>query len=323
MKILLIGDIHMKLKLREKILPIFDDIYNIIENNNFDFVVLLGDLLDGHNKVDLLSFIEIENFLIKISLITKLFVIIGNHDRPNNTVYLNNEHAFNSFKYINNITIVDDVLDYGEFLFVPYVPVGRFSEAISQKINQNHKYIFCHQEFNGASLIKNIISKNGDIIPENITIISGHIHNHQILNEERLIYLGSILPINRGEDENKFILILENYEMNFKEIRKDEKIKIEIDAKKLYDLKLEENKKYEIIISGEKTELKEIIKNNRFDNITIIPKIKNGNINFKNENFESTLKEYIKNNGDKNLEEFFEIVFGITKKIIFKIIPKS
>jgi isoleucyl-tRNA synthetase len=65
-----------------------------------------------------------EEMIRLLSEIAPTFLIIGNHDRPNNSVFLTNEHTFNSMKQWENTYVVDKVTDITlkdkRFIFVSY-----------------------------------------------------------------------------------------------------------------------------------------------------------------------------------------------------------
>ena len=112
-------------------------ILEIARARPFDFAVLLGDILDTHETVHIGPFCRAITFMEQLSkLVPQLFVIVGNHDRPNNTVYLTDEHPFAACKSWENTTIVDKVIEWNNYLFVPYVQVGRFNEALLTHLSE-------------------------------------------------------------------------------------------------------------------------------------------------------------------------------------------
>ena len=73
-----------------------------------------------------------------------------------------------------------------KFLFVPYVPPGRFVEALETYKNINWKdvdCIFAHQEFYGCKMGA-ILSEEGDKWESKWPlVVSGHIHSRQWINK--------------------------------------------------------------------------------------------------------------------------------------------
>ena len=106
---------------------------NTSENDTeIEIIVIMGDILDTHEKIHTLPFCRAVNFILELSRLKKTFVLIGNHDRMSNNDFLSDEHPFIGIDDNNdNLSIVDKVLVYNDYLFVPYVPPGRFKEALN------------------------------------------------------------------------------------------------------------------------------------------------------------------------------------------------
>jgi len=70
----------------------------------------------------------------KLQEYAPVYIIVGNHDRPNNSVFLTDQHPFNALKCWKNTIIIDvvhqEMIKGHLFTFVPYVYPGRFMEAI-------------------------------------------------------------------------------------------------------------------------------------------------------------------------------------------------
>lgn len=142
-KTLLIGDPHFKKNNLPEIELMVDSIITLIDQHNPNQIVCLGDILDTHEKIDLLPQKHAIDFLYLLSKKRPTYAIIGNHDRINNSDFLTENHPFSALKYWNNITIVDKAIEsinssftinkkeYKE-IYLPYVPNGRFYEALSK-----------------------------------------------------------------------------------------------------------------------------------------------------------------------------------------------
>ena len=221
-KILCIGDPHIKTNNILESENMIESIEKVALERRPDLIICLGDILDKHASLHVECLLTAEKMIEKLSMIAPFFLIIGNHDRPNNSVFLNNKHAFNSYKRWNNVCIVDEVvsitLKNNKFLFVPYVPNKRFIEAINTKIKTEelveYVAIFCHQEFYGCK-IGSKISEGGDKMEdvnlnENISkrfpiIISGHIHDYERLGNNEIIYVGTPVQQTFAESHDKAI----------------------------------------------------------------------------------------------------------------------
>ena len=97
------------------------------------------------------------------------------------------------------------IFDYN-FLFCPYVPPGKFIEALNtcEFDWKKSTAIFCHQEFFGCKMGA-ILSVEGDKYDESYpNIISGHIHSKQTI-QSNIYYCGSSLQIAFGESEDNII----------------------------------------------------------------------------------------------------------------------
>lgn len=216
------GDPHIKISNSLDIEMLTSSIKKKLIEVEYDFSVILGDVLDRFESIHVAPLNRAVEHIDTIRKHSKhTFLIIGNHDRPNNNVFLTAEHPFTAMRHWSNFTVVDSVIVKelesgsgikGTFAFVPYVYPGRFKEALltedldyptKESKHDEDKYnklkscaaIFAHQEFYGAKMgIKK--STEGDTWPDDAPIcISGHIHDYHIL-QHNLYYVGT--PIQHG-----------------------------------------------------------------------------------------------------------------------------
>ncbi len=284
-RILIIGDNHFmrsnSLETDEMTIKILD----IARNNKFDFAVLLGDILDTHETIHIGPFCRAINFMENLSkLVPHMFVIVGNHDRPNNTVYLTDEHPFSACKSWANTTIVDKVVEWNNYLFVPYVQVGRFHEAIEGFVGsegsqepkvpkdiKKYNIIFAHQEFKGCSMGA-IKSEHGDEYPQDYPLcISGHIHTYEEL-QPNLIYPGTPIQHSYGDSPDKAIIDLtfrpvgsedlksSSFSYNRIKLGLPKKLVVHINAEELLDYKIPDNSFVKLVVSGQNDKVREIMK---------------------------------------------------------------
>lgn len=255
MGILCIGDPHFKSDNGETTEMLTEKICDLIMERfeEIDAVAILGDILHRHEKVDLHPFYRAMNFLKKIHDIIStrenifLYILIGNHDRSNNQVFMTDEHVFNPLKLWKNTIVADRAIvhdlkkDYS-VLLVPYVPPGRFNEAIltvcSNERLQGDKLpiglVLAHQEFHGAKM-NTITSNEGDPWPSLFPLcVSGHIHDYQKL-AHNLIYTGT--PIQHGfADSGRktvsfFKLLFEDQAAKRGPVYEEERIDLQIKGK--------------------------------------------------------------------------------------------
>lgn len=270
-KILAIGDPHFQNNNKIETDIMFDSIQNLLNSTNFDFVVVLGDILHSHDKISLEPLDRSIKFLKMIqSLSKKLYIIIGNHDRCNNQDFLTDKHPFNSLKSWEKTIIVDKVIineiNGVNFCFVPYVPIGRYYEALSTEIIDytNICCFFSHQEFSGCKI--NILTKsNADIwdidYPMNI---SGHIHNYEIV-QKNIIYTGTPFQHTTSDNIDKSISIFEFENLNYKSHTRyyldiPKKITLTLTVEEFLDYTPPENSKIKINLKGSLSSIKNVLK---------------------------------------------------------------
>jgi DNA repair exonuclease SbcCD nuclease subunit len=324
-KILFIGDPHFKIKNVEYIPLFISKITTIVESNTLDFVVIAGDVLDNHDRVDVEPLNLAINFILQVSQKIKTFILVGNHDYKNNQQFLTDHHWMNAFKHWNNVVVVDQVVQLNEFLFVPYVPPGRFLEALKTKISiedlNKFKAIFAHQEFFGCKMGP-ITSTDGDKWKKKWPlVVSGHIHNKQ-WSQSNIYYPGSCVQHAFGQSiENTVsILTFEEDELSYEEIDlKMPKLLIKYmsvdDALKPLKFKNKEFRKYKIVLQGTQEEFQTFKKNKRYkelleEGFKIAFKLKKIQIfetcNDLKKNFIDILHEKVDNEDDLTLKEIMK-----------------
>lgn len=220
-------------------------ILDLVATRQPDMVVSLGDTLDTHERIYMPALVEATQFYLRIAELKPLVILIGNHDRQNNSDYLSDYHPFVALKGRPNITVVDKVVwdKDKKIIYVPYVPNGRFAEALSTV--GYHPYdkeapdlIFAHQEFNGCSY-GSVLSTRGDPWSSDLPpIYSGHIHEYQTL--PGVTYVGTFMQQNFGEGEDKAVMIIHRREDGIDA----ERIRLRYPTKVVVHLKPEEIKDY-------------------------------------------------------------------------------
>jgi DNA repair exonuclease SbcCD nuclease subunit len=313
--ILVIGDQHFKVDNIIEIDIFINIVIDIIETKNPDFVVLLGDLLHTHEKLHTIPLNKACEFINKIRLLTKVFILVGNHDYQCNSQYLTENHWLNFLKEWENIVVVDkvfkEIINGHKFIFSPYVYVGRFEEALNTIGDEwkDASLIFAHQEFYGVKM-GSIISVEGDKWDKDYpNVVSGHIHDKQHL-QENIYYTGSSLEMNYGDTQNNTIALLtfkndvsKDYELEEIELNLPKKkiIYTTIEDVKTYKVEKESEDKVKISISGEYEEFKIFKKSNKYKELVnkgvkVIFKPKKIEMKLKND----SLQENINNNNGSN-----------------------
>lgn len=214
MKIVVIGDPHIKANNIPEVDLFISKLVDLLKSETPDFIVILGDILNDHEKLNTIALNKAVELFEKCSTISHTFVLVGNHDIINNSQFLTENHWLNPLKKWPNMNIVDKVIhiereDFN-FTFLPYVPPGRFRDALDTIPEESWKksdVIFCHQEFKNCKM-NTITSIEGDTISEDYPyIVSGHIHNRQTIGE-KVYYPGSSMQTAFGESDKNIIAIL-------------------------------------------------------------------------------------------------------------------
>lgn len=269
LNVLVVGDPHFKASNIQYTLLMSNKIITIAKEQQPNFIVVLGDVLDTHEKIDMLAYNNAIYLLRALQDIAPLYVLIGNHDRVNNQVFLTEEHVFTALYYWNNTTIVYDtlhkVIENHSFVFVPYVPTGKFHDALNKVNYDNATAIFCHQEFKGAQMGAKK-STHGDVWDDKLPlIISGHIHDYAQL-QPNLIYVGTPIQHRFGEDDDKAIMMI-SFDNNFTYERfhlgLPKKKIIHLDIDKLNDYVLDETIEAKILIHCKTTDIKLLSKHKK------------------------------------------------------------
>lgn len=304
-KIFLIGDTHIGLgypNKTEKWLRVHQEYFNdflipTLENNvkEGDIIIHLGDLFDNRNviPINLLNFAmdQVE----RISKITPLHIIVGNHDcwsRSSDEI-----NTIRPFKYIPNVSIYDKVstIEYkgNKLLLMPYF--DKKKDQI-QHINNNKDcdYLFCHSDLNGAKMhLTSVAHKNLDKIDVDEFkgfkgVYSGHIHLVQ--RNKNFVFVGSNFQMDRndyGDQKGLFVIdvetgeeefILNNVSPVFKKVRIVEEDDIETledlkDTKDYVDISISNN----LLVSNRKLrrKLEILLEKGNFASIDYIDDITN------------------------------------------------
>lgn len=200
-----IGDPHFKDDNIRDVEILIEEILKKVKEIKPDFVVIMGDTLHTNEKALQQPFQKATQFIEKLAELTTVYLLIGNHDYINASQFLTDNHFFIAHKHIKNVHVVDHTIvqvyedendkEY-KFWFLPYVANGKFIDALNTYKDADELWefadcIFAHQEFMGCKMGA-FLSEKGDIWDEDYPlVISGHIHEHQIINN--IFYTGSIM----------------------------------------------------------------------------------------------------------------------------------
>jgi DNA repair exonuclease SbcCD nuclease subunit len=333
MKVLFIGDPHIRPDNIPEIEQLEKTIDEILEKNTIDFIVVGGDILHTHERLHTLAMNRAIDFLKHFACNYKVYCLVGNHDLINNQQFLSRNHWMTHIENLPNIFIVEKALRLEKsgkvFAMVPYVWPGRFIEAMEVCDVQwkDANCIFAHQEFKGCKMGA-IISEIGDEWNESYPlIISGHIHDNQ-RPQKNIYYPGTPIQHSFGDAGKNVVAIID--------VRDDipiiEEIYTGCSSKKTLSTTLEkidniDLEKYEgvqlrVSVSGDATSLKVFQKSAKFKELQkagIKVALKPVASDFEevkerideNGDFIEILTQLIKDENNKTLmSDFQEIVMG-------------
>ena len=101
--ILVIGDPHFKVSGVPEHDKMCKSIIEKTKNKKIDLIVILGDILDRFETIHVSPLTRSIKFLGELVKIAPIYVLIGNHDLKNNKQFLSEEHAFSSFKLLDEL----------------------------------------------------------------------------------------------------------------------------------------------------------------------------------------------------------------------------
>jgi adenylate kinase family enzyme len=320
-KVIVIGDPHFKTNDYDECEEMAQEILNKTAIMKPDFIVVLGDTLDRFESIHVSPLSQATSFLQKLTEISYVYLLIGNHDRPNPKKFKPYEHPFNSLKLWNNMRVIDEAfvecIQEHYFIFCPYYFNGTFSENVNHLVHDNISAIFSHQEFRGVNMEGMISSSNDVVIPQYNIVINGHIHEYQ--EKHNLICVGTPRQIKFNESFPKSISLFEFSKKEWKHQR----LYLELTEKITLKLNIDEYIKYippkkskvKIIVEGTFDEIKNLMKKHKsnYENVKVSyhtlveEKNKLYEINFK-KSFKEHLYDIIKNS---ELEECYNEIFKI------------
>jgi DNA repair exonuclease SbcCD nuclease subunit len=331
LKILVIGDPHIQCSNIQEVDLFIERLLPLIESEKPEIIVILGDLLHNHEKLHTIPMNKAYELINKMRSISKTYILVGNHDIINNQQFLTDNHWMNGMKEWSNVCIVDKVLfetiNGFKITFVPYVPNGRFNEAldtIGKEYWSTSNCIFAHQEFSGCKM-GNIFSIEGDNWPLNEpNIISGHIHSRQT-PQPNVYYPGSMLQHAFGESNSNIVSVVtledgkESYSLKEIDLGLPRKRIVYMDVENVEDYIYTSTKdNIKLTLTGVYEQFKALKKTKKYrklikDGVKIVFKVKK--LEFKdleldtNEtSFSVILRDLIYTNKDKYLIDTYDII---------------
>ena len=203
---LVVGDPHYKEGNTEETNKMEKEVDRLIDEIQPDVVVILGDTIDRYNRV---AVCRSEEWLIRLIQKVRVILLIGNHDRQDNTDYQSRVHPYLGISVSPSITVVDKTYREDGIVYVPYVPPGRFEEAVGDTTGAS--LIYCHQSFIGSL---DPLSADSSVNLK-CKVISGHIHKRSMIAKDKNVsvnlksrwdvyYPGAPLCNNFGDEWERF-----------------------------------------------------------------------------------------------------------------------
>lgn len=187
--------------------------------------MFLGDVFHHNERVHYSPLAEFTETLTRIrELIPHIIIIAGNHDMANNQQFMVQKGTvLSAFGAMEHVDLVEEARlitishkrhgrrnkEDATLLCVPYVPPGRFDEAVHSVLRGKHpramnvSLVLAHQTITGCLTT----TTGGHIGPRSVThgdgwpvdyppMISGHIHEQQTVGQN-VLYPGCSLPTER------------------------------------------------------------------------------------------------------------------------------
>ncbi len=350
---LCIGDPHFKLDNIEDTRQFISNLDKYLSaHDEINYIVVMGDVLHTHEKLHTTALnVAVDFFKMLVSHKRNIYCLVGNHDATSNTIFLTTNHWMNILKGWKYLSIIDYPTKVKiEDIFVvmcPYVPEGRFIEALDKIEDwKEAKIVFGHQTVNGAKMGMIVAKDIDDWKQEYPLLISGHIHDKQIIGEN-VYYTGSSLQHSFGEGGDKSLakflfpglnekIKISEIEEVYLEIKKKKIIYADVSELEEIQEKLKEKSsdtEYKIVLSGNESDFKALKNSSLFkdtidlDNVKDIKfKTKQKELNKENteeieDDFYKCLESLVLKNGDPYLISIFEhLLYGkedISDKDVF------
>lgn len=280
--ILAVGDVHIKLDNIHDIQLLIQRLELEIIRVQPDVLILLGDVLHTHERIHTTCLNQAEQLFHMCTKHVDTYVLVGNHDYISNSQFLTTHHWMTPFKCWPRLTIVDHVVPFfikgKQFVACPYVPDGRFIEALDTFPDWiQSSLIFGHQSMNGVKMGAILVEHVEEWKSDYPFLCSGHIHDKQRI-QPNLYYTGTPMQHAFGEKSNKTICLFTVSEhINLEEIDlKVSKKRIEyisVEQAYHYSLTIESHESVRLTIKGTKEECMTFKKSSSYQSLCKMAKI--------------------------------------------------
>ncbi len=275
--IILTSDLHFDKNNIDEIIDICSQLLFLCNERRIKKIAILGDLFTNRTGQNLLTLLALRSVLKQAPEygVEDIYMFAGNHDKTNQESLNSYLDMFSDiptvtvFRKQKTFLLTEDI----KISVLPYFKengsyVRRLKELVEgdpAKVGQHSQvktkfhYLLTHVAFNGA------VNNDGTKVTKGISlslldgftkVFTGHYHNRMKIND-KIFYIGSPLPHNFGEDNDKgFIIIHDNGRIELVEAKFKRNVKIKID---LSESSLEEVRK-----------LKEKYKDSKNENVRFV-----------------------------------------------------
>lgn len=197
MNYLLIGDMHVKPDNLEESGRLIDWVYNLCKTENL-IPIFMGDQYDTHGNIR----VEVLDFWQKAyEKFPQSYSIVGNHDMDYSCKFTSMSSNYKQTVVVNSPYQISE-----STIAVPYVKSSKEFTDLINGLNDNVKFVLCHQEFYGAQYEGGFYAPNGvklEEIKKNVLFISGHIHKKQSIKDkngkDKVLYVGTPRQLTRAD----------------------------------------------------------------------------------------------------------------------------
>jgi DNA repair exonuclease SbcCD nuclease subunit len=219
-KDLIVGDLHIQVGNLEESVRLLDYISSTFVENQCRNLILLGDVFHTHAVIrqevayTILSFLKSFYFNVVGANKSRIIIVAGNHDGISPTNAHQNALELILSEFATVVSNKDGFVSQEGYVFLPFIHDSKEFEnsailayITAKTMGISDPILICHQTFDGAVYESGAPCPSGvksEILPYR-TIISGHIHKRQIVNE-KVVYVGTPRAITAGEaNEIKYI----------------------------------------------------------------------------------------------------------------------
>ena len=280
---LIITDSHFNKDNHDQVNEVLDQAIERAEELGVEYIFHCGDVFTDRTGRKLVDFSSFNRFLTRLyDRHLKLYIIPGNHDKTNLD---SNESYLDVYDKWPGVTVVNQPWLFQLspnciFAFLPFYKKDKYKEELKKLTRDiNKKYgieqdvvLLTHQAIDGVR------NNDGSIVKKHLApkifsrfnkVFVGHYHDRQSFGN--IHYIGSLLPQNFGEDNEKgWAIVYDNFRHDLEnaEFKKFLKVKVDLDSpvgqimlQKMIKKHQSSNDNVRIIVKGKPEQLVTVNKN--------------------------------------------------------------